>query len=184
MKGYTLIRTIRKNLVSVYGYTLIEILVGLAIIGLLFSFGFVSFRDYSRRQALAGAVKEVQGDLRLAQEDALTGLKPDDINCNYNPVTLGGRFLNGYGFRVVSQSNPAEYKIIASCSGGNAANPTKDVTLSSGITISVPSPNPILFKVLGQGTNIPGGTPATITLSLTGLTDTATITIGSGGEIQ
>jgi prepilin-type N-terminal cleavage/methylation domain-containing protein len=164
------------------GYTLIEILVGLAIIGLLFSFGFISFRDYSRRQTLAGAVKEVQGDLRFAQEDALSGLKPDDINCNYDPVTLGGRFLNGYDFTVVSQ-NPAEYEIMASCSGGDAANPTKDVLLSSGITI-VPSQNPILFKVLGQGTNIPGGTSASITLSLTGLTDTATVTIGSGGEIQ
>jgi prepilin-type N-terminal cleavage/methylation domain-containing protein len=166
------------------GYTLIEILVGLAIIGLLFSFGFVSFRDYSRRQALAGAVKEVQGDLRLAQEDASAGLKPDDINCNYDPITLAGRFLNGYDFTVLSQSDPAEYEIRASCSGGNAASPTKDVTLASGITISVPSPTPILFKVLGQGTNIPGGTSAVITLSLIGLTDTATVTIGSGGEIQ
>jgi prepilin-type N-terminal cleavage/methylation domain-containing protein len=166
------------------GYTLIEILVGLAIIGLLFSFGFVSFRDYSRRQALAGAVKEVQGDMRFAQEDALAGLKPDDVNCNNNPLTPGGRYLNGYDFMVTSQTNPAEYEIRASCSGGSAANPTKDVLLSSGITISVPSPNPILFKVLGQGTNISGGTTASITLSLTGLTDTATVTIGSGGEIQ
>jgi prepilin-type N-terminal cleavage/methylation domain-containing protein len=166
------------------GYTLIEILVGLAIIGLLFSFGFVSFRDYSRRQALAGAEKEVQGDLRLAQEDALSGLKPGDINCQPDPVTLGGRFLNGYDFTVLSQNNPAEYEIRASCSGGPVLNPAKDVLLSSGITISVPSPNPILFKVLGQGTNITGGTSAVVTLSLTGLTDTATVTIGPGGEIQ
>ena len=56
------------------GYTLIEILVGLAIIGLLFSFGFVSFRDYSRRQTLAGAVKEVQGD-----EPAYAGRRVGDF---------------------------------------------------------------------------------------------------------
>ena len=52
------------------GYTLIEILVALTIIGLLFSFGYVSFRDYSRRQAVSDAVKTMQGDLRLAEGDA------------------------------------------------------------------------------------------------------------------
>ena len=63
-------------------YTLIEILVGLTIVGLLFGFGFVSFRDFSRRQTLAGSAKKVQGDLRLTQESALSGKKPSDFDCN------------------------------------------------------------------------------------------------------
>ena len=35
-------------------YTLIEILVALTIVGLIFGIGYVNFRDFARRQALAG----------------------------------------------------------------------------------------------------------------------------------
>ena len=66
------------------GFTLIEILVSMTIIGFLFSFGYASFRDFSRRQALAGVVKQVQGDLRLAQQKALSGEKPS--GCTTLPV--------------------------------------------------------------------------------------------------
>ena len=57
---------------STFGYTLIEILVGLTIIGIIFGVGFASFREFSRRQSLAGGVKTLVGDLRLAQEQAIS----------------------------------------------------------------------------------------------------------------
>jgi prepilin-type N-terminal cleavage/methylation domain-containing protein len=154
------------------GYTLIEILVGLTIIGLLFGFGFVSFRDYSRRQALAGAAKQIQGDLRLAQEDALAGQKPDSSFCN-DPASL-----NGYDFAVVSTS---EYKLEADCTGGLVTQ--KDVVLPADTSIAS-DVNPILFKILGQGTSLGSGQSATITLAQTGTNNQATVTVSSGGEIQ
>lgn len=155
-------------------YTLIEILVALTIIGLLFGIGYVNFRDFSRRQAIAGAGKLLQGDLRLAQQLALSGQKPVDPACN-DPNTL-----DGYRFGVVSST---QYRLRADCSGGAAAV-LKLVTLPDGITMSLPSPNPIIFKVLGAGTNIPSGTNATIVLTQVGTANTFTVTIGSGGEIQ
>jgi prepilin-type N-terminal cleavage/methylation domain-containing protein len=150
------------------GYTLIEILVVLTIIGLLFNFGYVSFRDFSRRQAVAGAAKTIQGDLRLAQENATSGQKPSGCNTT----------LDSYGFNVQSSSR---YTIEANC----AATPpiVKDVTLASGIAISNPSPNPLQFKILGQGTNI-GDTDWTLTLTQAGTGNTATVTVTSGGEIK
>jgi prepilin-type N-terminal cleavage/methylation domain len=47
---------------SVRAYTLIEVLVVLSIIGVLFGIGYVSYRDFSRRQELAGVAKNIQGE--------------------------------------------------------------------------------------------------------------------------
>lgn len=157
------------------GYTLIEILVVLTVIGILFGAGFVGYRDFSRRQALAGAVKIVQGDLRAAQQNALSGIKPVGAACS------GAQTLSGYYFRVVSTVPTSRYQIQAFCSGGSIV--TNDVTLPPNITISNPSPNPILFKILGMGTDIaPGGTFIRVTQGSTG--NYLDITIGSGGDIK
>ena len=153
------------------GYTLIEILVALTIIGLIFSFGYVSFREFSRRQALVGQVRSIQGDLRLAQGMALAGQKPDDANCN-SPNLLGG-----YYFRRISNTS---YSIEADCTAGTSV--IKSVNLPADITISSPSPNPILFKILGQGTNVSGSATITITQVSTGRTSVVTVT--DGGEIK
>ena len=153
-------------------YTLIEILVALTIIGLLFSIGFVSFRDFSRRQALNGAARSLIGDLGLAQEQAISGRKPADIFCN------PPNYLEGYNFRVVSAQN---YVLEASCSGGNVQ--TKDVTVAADISLSVPVPNPILFKSVAQGTNIAAASSSVI-LTQAGTGSIRTISISAAGEIK
>jgi prepilin-type N-terminal cleavage/methylation domain-containing protein len=156
------------------GYTLIEILITLTIIGLIFGFGYVSFREFSRRQALTSAARSIKGDLRLAQELALSGNKPTmEINCNSPYV------LNGYYFRRNSATN---YTIEPSCSGGAVTTPTKSVNMPVDIVITSLSVNPILFKILGEGNNITDS--ATITLTQTSTGKTGTITITSGGEIK
>jgi len=154
-------------------YTLIEVLVGLTIIGLIFGVGYINFRDFARRQAIAGAGKILQGDLRLAQGLALSGQKPDVAFCN-SPNTL-----NSFDFRVFSTT---DYRIEANCSGGSVIS--KEVFLPTGITISTPNPNPIQFKVLGRGTNIPSGTSIILTLTQASSNNKFTVTVGFGGEIQ
>lgn len=153
------------------GYTLIEILVSLTIVGLIFSIGYVNFRDFSRRQALAGVARAIKGDLRLAQEQALAGKKPTSASCN------SPNQLNGFNFMVVSAQS---YRLEANCSGGVVT--TKTVTLPTDISISTPSPNPITFKILGQGTNL--SADATLTLTQARTTNTTIITVTSGGEIK
>lgn len=153
------------------GYTLIEILVALTIVGILFGFGYVNFRDFSRRQALAGVVKQIQGDLRLAQQMALSGQKPSDLSCGT---------LDGIRFGITP---PSVYRLRAQCNGA-AGFIYKEVTLPGGITITPDgATNPIIFKVLGRGTNIVSPA-AVITLTQTGTNATAIITVASGGEIQ
>ena len=160
------------------GYTLIEILVGLTIVSLLFSSGYVSFRDFSRRQAVSGIAKNIQGDLRLAQQAALAGQKPAG-----DPLCTDPNVLNSYSFKVYS---PTQYKIEANCSGPVTSSDivVKEINLSSDVVLSTPSPNPIEFKILGQGNNIPGGLSVILTLTQTATGNQASITITSGGEIK
>jgi len=158
-------------------FTLIEILVGLTIVGLLFGVGYANFRSFSQRRVVIDAAKNIQGDLRLTQGMAIAGQKPDDSACN-SPNTL-----NGYNFTILTATS---YEIRADCSGGNVGNANKVVTLSSGVTFSspFPSPNPILFKVLGQGTNIPEGQTVEIKITQVGTGNESAVKISSGGQIQ
>lgn len=155
------------------GYTLIEILVSITIIGLIFGFGFVSFREFSRRQALSGTAKNLMGQMRLIQEEAISGKKPDDPVCN------APERLDGYSFRVVDSAN---YVFAAVCSGGVVV--TKSITLPADISIATPSVNPILFKSLGKGTNIPASTSVTLELSQSGTGYETSIVISFSGDIK
>lgn len=129
----------------------------------------LAIRDFSRRQELAGVVKNIQGNLRKAQQSALSGVKPEGVSCN-------SKTLIGYDFYMVSSS---EYQIRANCAGGNII--VLDVNLPVSETISM-TDNPILFKVLGNGTNI--ASSATITVVQTATGDSTQISVGSGGDIQ
>ncbi len=163
----------RNPIIISRGYTLIEILVGLTILGLLFGFGFASFRDFSRRQVVSGVGKLIEGDLRLVQQQALSGQKPDDVKCD--PPNN----LSGYRFTVNSSS---QYIASANCSGGVVV--VKTVNLPEGVTISTPSPNPIEFKVLGHGTNIASGLMSTVTITQAGTNNTLNVAVSSSGEIK
>ena len=152
------------------GYTLIEVLVSLTVIGILFGFGFASFRDFSRRQQLAGVARSLRGELRLVQGKASAAEKPSGCGTN---------ILSTYSFQIL---NPTSYKITANCSGEVNVD-IKTVNLSGGVTM-LPISGTILFKVLGQGTNIPAGGRVEITLTQTGTNNVQVVTVTSGGEIK
>lgn len=152
-----------------YGYTLIEILIGIVILSILFSIGFAGFRDFSRRQSLEVLARKIKGDLALAREKAISGEKPTDEVC----LTL-----SGYNFLVETNSN---YVLQAVCSGVPVE--IKNVEIGSNLVISVPSPNPIVFKVLSKGTNIPP-TPAEIIITQTESQKSFTVTVTQAGEIK
>lgn len=158
------------------GYTLIEILVGLSIVGLIFGIGFIGSREFSRRQVLLGVARQMRGDLRFAQELALAGKKP--------AVCAAGDALDGFYFVVIPSGS---YEVRAVC--GATVSLEKAVTLPTGITLSglVPDLTPsntLLFKILGQGTNIAAGGITTITLTQAITGNTHVITVTAGGEIR
>lgn len=162
-------------------YTLVELLIIIMIMGVLFTIGYAGYRDYARRQVMAGVVKQIQGDLRLAQQMALSGQKPEEKNCLTND-------LEGVYFGIAC-SPDCVYKIGAVCGDDPTQSnyPTiKEVSLPEGILFNFTdvARNPIVFKVLGQGTNIPKSENAVITLTQAGTDNTGNIVINSGGEIE
>ncbi|MEK7526575.1 MAG: prepilin-type N-terminal cleavage/methylation domain-containing protein [Patescibacteria group bacterium] len=154
------------------GYTLLEILITISILAATFAAGYTGFREFSRRQAVNSVVNSVKSDLNLTQKQALDGKKP--------PTCDGG--LINYAFQVTSSNT---YTISAKCTNSVLI---KSVTLPSGITINpTPSPNPIEFKTIGQGTNItasPASNYATFTILNSQINYSSQITIGSNGEVN
>lgn len=175
-KGFTFMNKASER--SERGFTLIEILIVMTIIGILFGVGYASYRDFSRRQTLIGIAKQIQGDLRLAQQMSLSGEKTEACN---------GKELSGIGFGITKGTAPPYYRIRIICGYDAAGNYPifKTYSLPLGFTYneSTFSPNPILFKVLGQGTNIPSGQTATLTIQ-DPFGNAATVTIDSGGSIK
>lgn len=147
------------------GYTLVELLVGISIVAVVFAVGFVSYREFSRRQSLTGVTKQLVGDLRLAQQLALTGQKPTTGSCTT---------LVGY---VISRTSSTSYDLIADCSNADYVIKTIDMPIDT--TISVGN---VTFKVLGQGTDRTSPLTFTITNTSTGVSQD--ITVGIGGDIQ
>lgn len=150
------------------GFTLIELLVVIVIMTLLFTVGYVNFRNFQRRQGVQSVVRSIKSDLNLTRGNAASGVKP-----------TGCDVLNGYKFTVVSQT---QYTISASCSSGDIQ--AKVVDLPLGVTMNTPSPNPLLFKVLSVGTNIPAGGTYSLTISQSTLGVSQTIYVQATGEIE
>lgn len=150
------------------GYTLVEILIGLTIISIVFSIGVASYREFSRRQELNGYIKKTISDIRLIQQKALSGQKPDASlgSCTrldaYSLVTNGG----------------SSYSIVANCVNGNVTIKSVDlgnitVTATTAVT---------RFKVLGLGTDLPSDNTLTFRSTLTG--NTSSLIIGKGGDVK
>lgn len=158
-----------KSINNKEGYTLIEILMVIAISGILFTIGFLGFQSYSRQQNLIATVRAVQTDIKLTKQNAISGNVPATCNA----------FLNGYQFNVTSSTT---YNIDAFCTANKVT--VKTVTLPADFTISSPNPNPITFKSLAQGTNIANGSSTNLVITQKSTGKTVTITIGAGGNVQ
>lgn len=149
-------------------FTLIEILIGLLIIGIILGVGSLSYRDYTRRQQVAAAARQLRSDLGDAQRQALSGNK---LNC------LG--ILDRY---TVSRVSSTQYQIAGVCSGPAAVNVYKLASLP--VNTQMDNFSNISFKTVGEGTVITG-TSVTITLrAVNGTTYTENVVVGESGGIQ
>ena len=179
----------------VSGYTMIELLIVVAIMFILFTVGFGNYRDFQKRQYFEGEVRSLMADLVLAREMALSGVIPDPTG----PVQCDG--LVGYVVRI--HRTQERYRLSALCSsianvkacynGGtwDCVFDDKDIGKDNNIAITItPGGGNIrqfYFKSLGRGVVlITGGgevqTTVTITLNYDSLSKTITVT--SSGDIS
>ena len=75
----------------VQGFTLIELMITIALMGLLFNLGIARYLDFNRRQSTTTIGLKLKNDLRSIQQKALSGVKP-----YVAPCTTAGNQLDGY----------------------------------------------------------------------------------------
>lgn len=147
------------------GFTIIELLVVIVIIGLIVVIGAGRYREFSQRQVVVSAKRQIMADIRSAQSDAASGRKPADCTGT----------LTGYAFSVTP---PSTYRVYAVCAGGNVT--IKNGTAPAGITLSAPSVNPVIFYPVAQGNNLGATQEVTITINNSGVNQSSVVVRGSG----
>ena len=150
------------------GFTLVELLVVISVMALLFSIGYGRFRDFSRKQALASVARQIEGDIRLAQELALSAKKPGSC-----------KTLDAYVFKV---NNNDTYDIYAECTPAATGDKfyKQGVTVPSGFSLS--NSNKVYFYTVGGGNN--AGTGYSVVITQDGTEDELTVSVTRGGDIK
>ena len=171
--GFTPIRTLAnaKNLDKPQpcsGFTLIELLVTISLVAFLFTIGFTSYLDFSRRQTVYQAARQIVEDLRLAQSLAANNQKPSG-SCGV---------LNGYTFRFFDKT---KYYVDVDCSNPTYNNTVKEGSLPSGLTLS--GFTKVTFKVLRQTLDCDSTSPCQLTVQ-DASGHKKIIDVGTGGTIN
>lgn len=110
-----------NNSKSPRGFTLLELIIVVALVSSLSIAGIVAYRDYSQRQSLETAADDLAAVIQLAKSRAISQVKPSDC---------GTQSLDGYRINIPFFSAP-EYTISAICEGN--AYDIKTFKLARGI---------------------------------------------------
>lgn len=153
------------------GFTLLELLVVTGIMIGITGFAISNYNDFNRVERLRQTGKTLKSDLRWAQSQATSGIKP-------SAACTASDTLQGYTLTFTQTS----YSIQATCLIGGiatAVGPTTTVVFptSSGVTFSS---IPINF----QFNVITGAVSVDQTLALSAASHTYTIKISSSGDIN
>ena len=149
------------------GFSLLELIISLAIIALLGTVAGLALVNYQRSMAADTTAREITGQLRLAQRKAVSG---EDGDLNGQGDTWGVRFSNPSG--SAADTYQVFYGTVY-----NSASTTATIYLSSSVKFTNPTDNTdtdIIFTKLSGTT-----TPATIAIALPDGSDSRTITIAT-----
>lgn len=111
---------------SSLGFTLIELIVSVSIMGLVMGGGIAGYRSFNERQQLITTGKEVLVALRKAQTDAVAGVK--STNCANRTLVS-----NTFSFSGTS------YSIVEICQQGGSTYPftTRTEPITAGLEILI-----------------------------------------------
>jgi len=151
-----------------HGFTVIELLVVVSIIGFLFTIGVANYINFNRRQLVNQTALKFVEELRLAQSLANNSQKT--TGCNGT--------LEGYSFAYSNSSHQYQIKIYCF---GSYSEKIKEENFSQELTVS-PASGEIKFKVLKRGIDCGGGLDH-CDLTLSGFGYSRTVKIEKGGAI-
>jgi prepilin-type N-terminal cleavage/methylation domain-containing protein len=163
------------------GFTFIEALIVIVIMGILVGVGVSGYREFSRRQKIDVVIRSLLSDVRTAQKNASSGDKTA-------PGCIGS--LDGYVFSPTgctgAAGNCTGYDIRIRCSGSTSTSVQKSVAFPAGVTMRTPGipAGGIIFKSLVNGTNITSLTGVSFIVTDSGSTISKTIIVLPSGEVQ
>ena len=169
------------------GFSLVELIIVMTSTVLIFSIGYANYRGFQKRQHLENAVRQIKGDLRLAQEMALANRKPMDPpgnSCETNE--LGGYiFSKLQGYTPGPPKQPAAYEIYAACPDWARRVLVKGPAyLPDSIDLAdFGGGNRFLFMILGKGVDKSSNVVFTLSFVGGGVAN-KTITITPSGRID
>lgn len=153
------------------GFTLIEILLAMAVILIISGGSYVAFTKFNQSQTLNSTYENLRNTLNEAKSSALSQVI---FKCNDLET------LVGYQVKFNTLSIPNTYSLQEVCQGvsGKATNEVKKTSLPTDVTVTSSS-SPILFLVLSGKIQDSG----TVTVILSN-GNQKTITITNTGVIQ
>jgi prepilin-type N-terminal cleavage/methylation domain-containing protein len=120
----------QKNIFALKGFTVVEILVVIAIMLIMLSVALVSMRSASDNAKVKSAQREVASAIRLAQSDALQGKTMPSVGL---PQCYVFKFTSATAYGIYYNNTDA-------CPAANdQASPIESYTLNSGVKLTSPS---------------------------------------------
>lgn len=163
----------RKNLVA---FTLIEIMLSLAIMSVVSLFGVFTYREYNQTKIVGSAASQVEDILLLARSRASTQVKPDIAACSADRVLYGYRV----DFCPDNCSSGQNFQLTVVC--GDAGQFTQKIGnsyyLPTGVNFGSTSPQSVMFRVLT------GEVVGATNLALSGYGRTHSIGISQTGVVS
>ncbi len=156
------------------GFTLIEILVSMAIILLISIGSLVGFSQFSKRQSLNLSVDSLKNSLNEAK------FKSQAQVIVTTQCKQTGRILVGYQIRFNTSSDPDSYTLEEVCTSGAATlTPVvKTVSLNKDVEFNSPPSTPVRFLLY------PGNVNAAATINLRSGTRNQSVEVDSAGIVK
>jgi prepilin-type N-terminal cleavage/methylation domain-containing protein len=171
------------KIISQKGFTLIEVLVVVAVIASLAGLSIATFGNYTKSQVFKQAYNNFLNVLNTAKSRSSSQDKPLSIA----QCAATGAVLNGYSVTLDKTVTPNTYSLNVKCSNTTVVLPGySQLPLPAGVTFGGSSLTSVFFPVITGGAvlNNSGLTTGTITIN-SGSSLTKSITVdGKTGRIQ
>jgi prepilin-type N-terminal cleavage/methylation domain-containing protein len=164
------------------GFTLIEILATITIIGILFTIGIVSYTNFNRKQVVTQAAKNIVNALRQVQSNATSGVK-DTAVCG---VGASSKTLDAWYFALLTTKS---YRTYGTCT---LPGPMSEFNSQP---VVFPAASPVTYTITGVGTSttplkfypLTGGTSGSYIICVQAFSDSSydyKISVNNMGEIN
>lgn len=118
------VQSLKFKIQNYCGFTLIEILIAVAIISLVGTFSLPNLKKYNNRQLVKNAASELRSTLQNASSKVNSNIK-----CNDTKASIAWKV-------VFKNTTPLQYDLIANCDDGTLATQLQNAPLPSSVIIA------------------------------------------------